>query len=57
MFWHISLSIHFQVKILEDEKNKARSDVEAKDKQVKEKTEAEKKATDELNKLTKEKVK
>lgn len=46
----------FQAKVIEEEKNKAKSDVEAKDKELNAKAEAEKKANEEATKLKSEKV-
>jgi chromosome segregation ATPase len=45
-----------QVKVLEDEKNKLKSEAEAKDKQIADKTAAEAKAQEEVKKLTGEKT-
>lgn len=50
------LLFHFQAKVIEDEKNKAKSAVEEKDKQINEKAAAEKKANDDMAVLKKEKV-
>jgi hypothetical protein len=47
---------YFQAKTVEEERNKVKADVEAKDKVINEKTSAEKKANDEAEKLKKEKV-